>query len=65
METSGPTLTAFRTAGWPGGSGTDGASAAAVETLESLCCWKESRYIHALTRAPTRRVPSTSQSLAD
>ena len=70
MERSGPTLTALRRAAGPGGSGAGGAPAAAAERL---CCWTASRYICALACvcmylvsecAPTRRVPSTSPSLA-
>ena len=47
-----------RLAGWPGGSGTGGEPAAAVERL---CCWTSSRYIRA-RRRPCRRgrpVPSS------
>ena len=69
MERRGPTPTYFR-AGWPCGSDTGGAAAAAAERLR---CWTASRYIRGLARvlvyvalecAPTRRVLSTSPSLA-
>ena len=45
IERSGPTPTALHRAGWPGGSGTGGAPAAAVERL---CCWTASHYIRML-----------------
>ena len=70
MERRGPALTAFRPAGWPGGSGTGGAPTAEAERL---CWWTASHYFRALARArvhvvsecvPTRSVLSTSPSLA-